>query len=207
MTTLHNLLNSNLAKQNIAINTKRKIHFFRNLNLFKKNDRIYTIFAKRFKKERKTVKFLRLKCTSLYLYPLINVIFFGRNVINDFPGNLFIYQLLALPTLYIFKSTFLLIFFYIGLIAGIVYNRRIDKTVRSHAALSNFLDISLLIFLISKSIFPPYFKWSIAQPLLDCILYTFYVGCTIYCLVYASMGKVPTLPKSIQKVINEILSF
>jgi len=163
------------------------------------------ISANKINKQRKTVKFLKLKCTLLYAYPLVNLIFFGRNTVNNFPVNLFIYQFFAIPTLYIYKSTFLVVSFYIYLIAGVIFNRTMNPTIRYHGILSNFLDITLLCFMMGKGVIPPYFKWSIVQPIWDSLIYTLYCGCTFYCLSFAIRGKTPTFPKYFQNAIKEIL--
>jgi len=203
---------------NLAFNSKNKFQFWpthhNKLNKYIKKQQLSAFkpclvpkarSKSRLGKPKQNLKFLRLQATIPYIYPIVNIVFYGRNTYSSYPISLFLYQFMAFPTFVFFKNTLLILTFYMLLLYGIVFNKNVNKTVRFHGAIANMLDLTLLCLMGYKALVSPYIRWSYMLPLIDSFLFTFYLGLVLYGFYYACKVQIPTLPRLIQKRIDEFL--
>nr|ACF24511.1 chloroplast inner chloroplast membrane translocon Tic20 [Gymnochlora stellata] len=191
----HKFTKRSLRNTSNIFQTKKRSHILLHSNKNK--------FIKQKRNEGKL--YLKFRSTVLYTYPMINIIFYGRNVYNSFPGNIIFYQIFAFPSSIFLRTTFTMLISYLLLILRTVFNPNTQKIVRYHAILANYLDLLLLITYSLRFLVFPFAKWSVIQPLADCILYSITTSIIMYCAWCATKLKKPVLPHFLQKQIDDIV--
>ncbi|ABA27416.1 translocan of the chloroplast inner membrane protein (nucleomorph) [Bigelowiella natans] len=154
---------------------------------------------------KKKDKYINVKAALTYMLPLLTIFIHGRNTYSNFPLNLIIYELLKYPCAVVFGCTFLLVSLYMYLVVGIVSNRELPMFLRFHAAIANFLDLIILCLTNYKVILGSYIRWSFFFPLIDNLMYVFFMSVIVWGLWHSLRGSTPAVPISIQTIIDDFL--